>query len=46
MLWRHGVRAAVVVATARLCRDDLAPVGSGPADEVTADAEVAAPGAP
>ena len=49
MLWRHGVRVAVVAGTARLCRDDLArsahAAGAGePAMEPVT--EVAAPEAP
>ncbi|MBI5480628.1 MAG: hypothetical protein HY906_17355 [Deltaproteobacteria bacterium] len=46
MLWRHGVRVAVIAATARLCRDDLAARASRPTvgDEVIA--EVAAPETP
>ena len=46
MLWRHGVRVAVIAATARLCREELAAGAHRPAVEDEALAEVAAPEAP
>jgi hypothetical protein len=46
MLWRHGVRVAVIAATARLCREELAAGGRRAADEDADRAEVAAPEAP
>jgi hypothetical protein len=39
MLWRHGVRVAVIAATARLCRDDFAEAGAGPAGAGDFDGE-------
>ena len=46
MLWRHGVRVAVIAATARLCREELAAGARGSASDDEPIAEVAAPEAP
>jgi hypothetical protein len=47
LLWRHGVRVAVVAATARLCRWELG-AGTAPAPRIAAPVrgEVAAPDPP
>ena len=46
MLWRHGVRVAVIAATARVCRDELAADERRPVVEEATHAEFAAPEPP
>jgi hypothetical protein len=41
MLWRHGVRAAVLAAAARLCRDETAAALPEPAAEPAAEVSAA-----